>query len=78
MKDKEQDFLNRMLERVNHKPCVNITGFDDSEPLDANQWYYYLTKWAKKGWFEYGVSARTGWFTPEFIEQYKSKQEEEE
>lgn len=26
---------------------------------------YVLDKWAGKGWWEYGVSLRTGWLTPE-------------
>jgi hypothetical protein len=25
--------------------------------------YYYLQKWSDKGWWECGVSLRTGWFT---------------
>jgi hypothetical protein len=25
--------------------------------------YYLLEKWDDKGWWEYGVSLRTGWFT---------------
>jgi hypothetical protein len=27
--------------------------------------YYLLEKWAYKGWWEYGVSSRSGWLTPE-------------
>jgi hypothetical protein len=25
--------------------------------------YYLLCKWADRDWWEYGVSARSGWFT---------------
>jgi len=26
---------------------------------------YILRKWTERGWWEYGVSLRTGWLTPE-------------
>lgn len=26
---------------------------------------FLLDKWSDRGWWDYGVSARTGWFTPE-------------
>lgn len=29
---------------------------------------YLVDKWSTKGWWEYGVSRRTGWFTPRGIE----------
>lgn len=27
--------------------------------------YYLLDKWTNNGWWDYGVSLRSGWFTPE-------------
>ena len=27
--------------------------------------HYLLEKWSGKGWWESGVTARTGWFTPD-------------
>lgn len=29
------------------------------------QEYRYLSKWTGKGWWEFGVSLRSGWLTPE-------------
>ena len=29
---------------------------------------FILEKWSKKGYWDYGVSTRTGWLTPEGIE----------
>lgn len=29
--------------------------------------YYILTKWDDKGWWDSGVSLRSGWFTPEGV-----------
>ena len=33
--------------------------------MHQNRAYRLLEKWADKGWWEYGVSLRCGWFTPE-------------
>lgn len=27
--------------------------------------YNYLEKWVRKGWWEFGVTLRSGWLTPE-------------
>ncbi len=32
---------------------------------------YLLDKWTDKGWWEYGVSLRTGWFTELGLEEAK-------
>lgn len=29
------------------------------------QEYSYLSKWSRKGWWDYGVSLRSGWLTDE-------------
>lgn len=68
MKQSELQFLQRMLDRVGRKPYESIWGFWETEELHPNQWAYYLRKWADKGWYEYGVSLRSGWFTLEGIE----------
>jgi hypothetical protein len=31
--------------------------------IHTNRVHYVLDKWAGKGWWNYGVSLRTGWFT---------------
>lgn len=69
MKPEELDFLRRMIERANSNPYKNIIGFWETEPLPTRKWMYYLTKWTRKNWYEFGVSLRTGWFTPEGIEE---------
>ena len=33
--------------------------------INANRAEYLYRKWSRKGWFDCGVSARTGWKTPE-------------
>ncbi len=33
--------------------------------IHPNRAYRLLEKWTAKGWWEYGVSMRCGWFTPE-------------
>lgn len=33
--------------------------------------YYILTKWDDKGWWDSGVSLRSGWFTPEGVKAIK-------
>jgi hypothetical protein len=68
MKPTELDFLKRMFARVEGKPYGRIWGFWEDEPLPDKQWAYYLEKWCKKGWYEFGVSLRGGWFTPEGAE----------
>lgn len=66
MKIKEKQFCNELLNRCSFKPYESgkATVFSDDKQL-----MYYLEKWTKKGWWEYGVSLRTGWFTPEGIEE---------
>lgn len=32
--------------------------------MDEKRCLYLLGKWADKGWWEYGVSLRSGWMTP--------------
>lgn len=33
--------------------------------MNFNRMFYLLDKWTSKGWWEYGVSLRCGWFTEE-------------
>ena len=33
--------------------------------LNENRAYYLLEKWTRQGWWEYGVSVRSGWLTDE-------------
>lgn len=49
--------------------------YDGGFALDTigsdKQLHYYLDKWTQKGWWNYGVTARSGWWTPEGIEYFK-------
>lgn len=69
MKDKEKQLLKRLLKLCDYKPYKPNKAFKFS---DDKQNMHYLEKWTSKGWWEYGVSLRTGWFTPEGIEYFKS------
>jgi hypothetical protein len=40
--------------------------------MEPKRGYYLLEKWEERGWWEYGVSVRAGWFTPEGIEHFRS------
>lgn len=33
--------------------------------LNENRAYYLLEKWCRAGWWEFGVSMRSGWLTDE-------------
>lgn len=36
--------------------------------MNHNRLFYILDKWVSKGIWDYGVSLRAGWFTPEALE----------
>lgn len=69
MKKKELDFVRLLLKECKYKPYISGKAFEFS---GDNQLMYYLDKWTIKNWWEYGVSLRTGWFTPEGIEHFKN------
>lgn len=69
MNDKEKQFAKDLLMACEEKPYINGEAFKYS---DDKQLMYYLEKWDLKGWWESGVSTRTGWFTPEGIEHFKN------
>lgn len=37
----------------------------------SNMHYYWLSKWTKKCFWDYGVSMRTGWLTESGKEEFK-------
>jgi len=69
---KEKALMKKLLELVNYKPYVSGKAFylfaAEELSLEDEQHYNYMVKWTDRGWWEYGVSLRTGWFTPEGIE----------
>ena len=44
---------------------ANDLGFPSKQALS------WAEKWVRKGWWDYGVTLRSGWFTPEGIETLK-------
>lgn len=37
------------------------------EGMNIKRFLFILYKWVGRGWFDYGVSLRTGWLTPEGV-----------
>lgn len=68
MKPREVQLVKDLLRLTKGKSYVS-TGIDII--ATDKQLHYYIYKWTEKGWWDYGVSARTGWFTPEGIEHFK-------
>lgn len=71
MKDRELKFAKKLLRACNNKAYVSGKAFEYSSD---KQLMYYLDKWAGRNWWEYGVSLRTGWFTPEGINQFRDEE----
>lgn len=59
MKPDERLLLLAVARLGPHQFPFNVAG--NMHPKRLN---YLLEKWTSKGWFDYGVSARTGWLTP--------------
>jgi len=57
MKQDEIEFLLHLLR------TSDIRNFD----MALNRKVYLLRKWAKRGWYEYGVTLDLGWLTTEGI-----------
>ena len=72
MKQKEADFIKTLLDKTKGQSNVANMAFDFS---DDKQLMYYLDKWTGKNWWEYGVSLRTGWFTPQGIKHFTESSE---
>jgi hypothetical protein len=80
MKDDEKWFLKQIYDK-----CRNgFIGKDGLSPRDIinsdecvsrmsyKRCWYLLSKWDKKGWYDYGVSDDLGWLTPKGIEVAKT------
>jgi hypothetical protein len=68
MKEKELNFAKTLLKAVENQPYKFGSAIKYS---GDKQLMYYLEKWTAKGFWEFGVSLRTGWFTPEGIEHFQ-------
>lgn len=47
------------------KPLGLADDYFEAAQIHPGRGYYVLEKWADKGWWDYGVSLRGGWFTPQ-------------
>lgn len=77
MKDDEQrlliDIYNRCHNGYMKKDGISVKELVQEEGfyVHHNRAWFLLGKWSRKGWYEYGVSVRVGWLTPEGIERAK-------
>ncbi len=63
MKPDERELLTKALfwHGNRNRPFMDAVG--DALGMGGNRVHYLLDKWIDKGWWECGVSARTGWLT---------------
>jgi len=59
LKRDEREFLKRVVSQVSAALVLR----SDNCPVPVKRGYYLLDKWTRKGFWEYGVTSRTGWFT---------------
>lgn len=80
MKDQERNFFIEVCEKCsNHgegRTDMDVTPRDLIEAygltLPYKRAWYFLGKWAQKGWYEYGVTIDLGWITEMGNDFYKS------
>lgn len=65
MRKPEEIKLYAILKEKRPLPCGTFADDHFEEAGCGKKGYYYLRKWDEKGWWDYGVSLRSGWFTPE-------------
>lgn len=65
--NKEIEFIKLVLQGSNNIVCVPSIYWSS---LDK-QHYYYLEKWESKGYWDSGVSSRSGWPTMKGLEYFK-------
>lgn len=84
MKDNEKIFFRMCLNAFvlkkqsdYYKLCIRDL-INIIQPLiNYKQCWYYLDKWSRKGFYDYGVTLDLGWFEADkFIGEYKSIYEE--
>jgi hypothetical protein len=77
MKPQEQEFLLAVAAQGRDRYVRDIAGDFIGRGVAPNQLRYWLEKWDKKGWYEYGVSLDLGWLTDEGRQQAKTLKEKE-
>lgn len=65
MKDDERAFLLALDARTISLRARHLTALDGGAGINIpeKRAEYLLEKWSRAGWWDYGVSARTGWLT---------------
>lgn len=65
MKDDERQFLAALSVNRPRQIADGVFATDVATKIGMNEKraLYLLGKWTDKGWWEYGVSLRSGWFT---------------
>lgn len=69
MKKREKKLMIDLLKLMGTKPYKGGLAIDIVQ--SDKQLHYYLDKWARNNWWEYGVTLRGGWFTPKGIDHFK-------
>lgn len=68
IKDDEK-LLYNLIRECHRRGHTSVKAMADSYfefiGMNYKRGYYLLRKWSDKGWWDYGVSLRTGWFTQE-------------
>jgi hypothetical protein len=66
MKPDEATFLLKLYEMQPNQCARGVFATEVASTLGIHhkRATYLLLKWTEKGWWEYGVSPRSGWFTP--------------
>ena len=76
MKPDEQQLLIRMLRDrpgLGAAPTCTATELAAKLSMNEKRAEYLLGKWTDKGWWDYGVSLRTGWLTEKGLEEARKQ-----
>ena len=60
----ERAFYNTLREYAPHPGLGRVEAVTDALGIPLKRREYWLQKWSDKGWWNYGVSPRSGWFEP--------------
>lgn len=64
MKDTERAFLNDVQLRFTGVTVRDVCQRYIDASVPSKRLYYWLGKWANKGWYEWGSVIDLGWLTP--------------
>ena len=71
MKDREKQLFKDIMKLTSYKPFTS--GMATNLVQNDKQLTYYLYKWVRNGWWNYGVTVRSGWFTPEGVQYFMNQ-----